>query len=434
MKKRLAFALTLALSLSLLAGCGGVALENGEGSQHEAGSHSMQAENVMEQYEGNVDKITIYDFNKEAYQTEVTDFAVRLFQQTLEEEENTLISPMSVLVALSMTANGAQNNTKTEMEAVLGLPVETLNPYIGEYLIQLPQGEKYKLTMANSIWFTDDKRFTIVDDFLQKNADYYNAEIYKTDFSSDTALDDINQWVEEKTDGMIKNILDQIPEQIIMYLINALAFEAEWDETYDEGQVRENTFTTENGKSQSVELMYSEESLYLEDENATGFIKYYDDQKYAFVAILPNEGVCVSDYVAGLTGEQVQQLLNHPRQVHVNAAIPVFETEYDILLNNVLQNMGMTDAFDGELADFTGLGTSTAGNINIDRVIHKTYITVGPLGTKAGAATAVEMTDSCAPGYIDSKTVHLDRPFVYMLIDCENNQPFFMGTVMSVED
>ena len=95
--------------------------------------------------------------------------------------------------------------------------------------------------------------------------------------------------------------------------------------------------------------------------------------------------------------------------------------------------MGMTDAFNGAIADFKGLGTSDRGNIFISRVIHKTYIEVSPKGTKAGAATVVEMEDECAPWFEEMKTVHLDRPFIYMLIDCENNQPFFMGTCMSVE-
>jgi serpin B len=102
-------------------------------------------------------------------------------------------------------------------------------------------------------------------------------------------------------------------------------------------------------------------------------------------------------------------------------------------MNDVLKEMGMTDAFDGGKADFTGLGTSDQGNIFINRVIHKTYIEVSPEGTKAGAATVVEMMPESAPFFEDMKTVHLDRPFIYMLIDCENNQPFFIGTCMSVE-
>ena len=107
-----------------------------------------------------------------------------------------------------------------------------------------------------------------------------------------------------------------------------------------------------------------------------------------------------------------------------------FENGVWIYNDDVLKEMGMADAFDGGKADFTGLGTSDRGNIYIGRVIHKTYIEMSPKGTKAGAATVVEMMDECAPWYEEMRTVHLDRPFIYMLIDCENNQPFFRLVVL----
>ena len=218
---------------------------------------------------------------------DVTDFAIRLFKQTNENGKNTLISPLSVLCALAMTANGAEGETREQMEAVLGMSVEELNLYLYSYINSLPQGEKYKLSVANSIWFTDDDRFTVNQDFLQTNADYYGADIYKTPFDKQT-LKDINNWVKNETDNMIPKVLEDIPDAAIMYLINALAFEAEWTEIYEKNQVRDKTFTKEDGTKQDVELMYSTEGKYLEDENATGFIKYYKERKYAFVALLPN--------------------------------------------------------------------------------------------------------------------------------------------------
>ena len=178
--------------------------------------------------------------------------------------------------------------------------------------------------------------------------------------------------------------------------------------------------------------MYSTENGYLEDENATGFIKYYKDRKYAFVALLPNEGITVSEYVNSLNGESLAEMLENPQAIPVNTAIPKFETEYDTDMAEFLASMGMPKAFDASKADFSALGTSSAGNIFISRVLHKTFISVGEKGTKAGAATAVEMRDECAPGYTENKTVYLDRPFVYMLIDCENNIPFFIGTLNEI--
>lgn len=361
----------------------------------------------------------------------LTDFALRLFKAGNEDGENTLISPLSVLAALSMTANGAKGETLAEMEAVLGMPVNRLNGYMHSYMNSLPSGEKYKLSLANSIWFTDDSRFTVNEDFLQTNADYFGADIYRSPFDNST-LKDINLWVDQKTDGMIPEILDEIPEAAVMYLINALAFEAEWTEIYTKDSVSTNTFTTADGTSQQVEFMYSTESGYFEDENATGFIKYYKDRKYAFVALLPNEGITVTEYVNSLDGESLASMLADPINSKVKVSIPKFETEYDTEMSEILFEMGMKKAFNGFEADFSALGTSTAGNIFISRVLHKTFISVGEKGTKAGAATAVEMQDECAPEFEETKKVYLDRPFVYMLIDCENSIPFFIGTLNEI--
>ena len=354
----------------------------------------------------------------------VTDFALGLLQNSSEAGKNTLVSPLSVLYALSMVANGADGNTLAQMEAVLGESVGVLNAFLGSY----DTGEE--LHLANGIWYKDDPGLSVEESFLQTNADYYGAGIYKAPFD-ETTLQDINGFVEENTDGMVKDILDKIPQDAVMYLVNALAFDGKWEEVYRENQVWESIFTTETGTQQEMELMYSEEGKYLEDDLATGFIKYYADRRYAFVALLPKEGVTVSDYVEGLTGEHLQKLLGNAQQVTVNAAIPKFETAFDTELSNILKAMGMTDAFDSSLADFTGMATHTDGNIFISRVLHKTFISVAEQGTKAGAATVIE---AAAEGAIeqDIKRVTLDRPFVYMILDTETNTPIFMGTLMNM--
>lgn len=363
-----------------------------------------------------------------SHNADAADFAIRLFKASAEEGENTLISPLSVLYALSMTANGAEKETLAEMERVLGMSQDELNLYLYTYMKNLPQGEKYKLSIANSIWFRDDDRLAVNGDFLQTNADYYGADIYKTPFD-DSTLKDVNNWVNQKTDGMIPKILAEIPGSAIMYLVNALAFDAEWIDPYTKEQVSDGKFTKEDGTKQSVSFMHSMESAYIEDENASGFVKRYKGG-YAFVALLPNEGVSVSDYISTLDGEKVLRLLNSQTRADVTAAIPKFETEYDVEMSQILQNMGMIEAFDGEKADFGKLGKSEAGNIFISRVLHKTFISLGEKGTKAGAATVVEMVENCMPQPLERKNVILDRPFVYMLVDCENNIPFFIGTMM----
>ena len=361
------------------------------------------------------------------------DFGVRLFKTSIEEGENTLISPLSVLYALAMTANGADGETLAQMEQVLGMDVDNLNSYMLAYLELLPESKDYKMSLANSIWFKDDPNFAVEQSFLQTNADYYGAGAYKAAFDEGTR-NDINNWVKEHTDGMIPEIIDEIPDEAIMYLVNALAFDAKWADEYEEHQIREGRFTMEDGTRQDVDMMHSEEYTYLEDDLATGFIKYYKDRKYAFVAMLPNEGVSVSQYVDSLTGEHLRELLNNPQDLTVFASIPKFETEYDIEMSEVLQEMGMTDAFDWRVADFSRLGTYNVDGMNIciSRVLHKTFISVSEQGTRAGAATAVEMVAEGAMEIVDFKEVVLDRPFVYMLIDCETNLPFFIGTMMNV--
>ena len=361
------------------------------------------------------------------------DFGVRLFQTSMEEGKNTLISPLSVLYALAMTANGADGETLAQMEQVLGMDVDDLNSYMLAYLDLLPESKDYKLSLANSIWFKDDPNFVVEQSFLQTNADYYGAGAYKAAFDEGTR-NDINNWVKEHTDGMIPEILDEIPDEAIMYLVNALAFEAEWADVYEEHQIREGRFTMEDGTRQDVDMMHSDEHKYLEDDMSTGFIKYYKCRRYAFVAMLPNEGVSVAHYVDSLSGEYLQNLLNNTQDVTVFASIPKFETEYDTEMSEVLQEMGMADAFDYHVADFSRLGTYQADgkNICINRVLHKTFISVAEQGTRAGAATAVEMVAEGAMEIVEFKEVVLDRPFIYMLIDCETNLPFFIGTMMNV--
>lgn len=360
----------------------------------------------------------------------VTDFGVRLFQAGFEEGANTLLSPLSVLCALSMTANGAAGDTLSQMEDVLGLSSASLNTYVHTYLEQL-SGEKV-LKLANSIWVKESDGFAPNQDFLQINADYYNAGIYQAPFDENT-LKAINEWVAEKTDGMITNILDQIPEDAVMYLINALAFDAQWKEIYKNHQVRQRIFTTQSGEEQSVSMMFSDEMLYLEDDYATGFVKYYKGQDYAFAALLPKEGITLSEYVQTLTGEHLTELFTNSVNVHVDAAIPKFEAEYSTEMSGLLAEMGMPDAFDSKRADLSRLGIA-GGNLYIDRVLHKTYITVTEQGTRAAAATAVEIKEECAVEYSETKTVHLTRPFVYFLIDTKTNTPFFIGTVQSIEN
>ncbi len=378
-------------------------------------------------------------YNPEDAQKAMLDFSVKLFQESVNPpyesdkiaDENVLISPTSILTAMAMTASGAEKDTLTQMEEVFGIASEPLRDYMRSYLNNLPDEEKYKLHMANSIWIENDENFTVNEEFVEINKTFFDASVFEKEFNNKT-LREINDWVEDNTDGMIEGVLNEIPKDAVMYLINALAFEAEWEEIYKSTQIREGEFTLANGISQEVEFMRSEEELYLEDEKATGFVKYYKDKKYAFVALLPNEGVSISEYVASMSGNSLKELLDHPQEVQVNASIPKFEVEDDILLNDTLKAMGMIDVFDADKADLSGIGTHADGNLFVNRVIHKTHMQVDEKGTKAGATTVVEILCESAMESPEVKTVRLDRPFIYMIIDCENNQPIFIGALHQV--
>ncbi|MBQ1254973.1 MAG: serpin family protein [Clostridia bacterium] len=362
------------------------------------------------------------------YESLMTTLGLRMFQETLKADpdgENKLISPLSILYAMAMVSNGADD--QEAVKAYWGYDLLHINEYMYEYALKLPQGEKYKLQLANSIWFTEHERFTVNREFLQKVKNFYDADAYQAPFNEATCKD-INEWVELKTDGMIKDILDQIPYDAVMYLVNALAFEAEWLSTYEEVQVREGVFTKADGTEQKVDFMYDSVSHYFEDENATGFMRYYSGMKYAFVAMLPNEGVTPEEYIVSLDGNDLHTMLKNPQMTSVVTSIPVFEAEYDADLRSILGAAGYP--VDGT---FNGVGTSTAGDIEIGRILHKTYIQVGPQGTKAGAATVVEMKEECeVKTPQEPKVVHLDRPFVYMIIDCENAVPLFIGVQNNV--
>lgn len=356
---------------------------------------------------------------------EGTDFALRLFQACLDGDKNTLVSPLSVLSALAMTANGADGETLRQMEDSLGMSADSLN----SWLYTRPGAPNGEVKLANSIWLRDDKRLAVNPNFLGANA-FFGSDVFSAPMDEETK-NAINSWVKEHTDGQIPEILDQLPADAMMYLINALTFEAKWEKPYEKVQVLDDRFTREDGVEQPVKLMHSKEGAYLEDEGATGFIKYYEGGRYAFATLLPNEGVSIQDYVNSLTSDHLRSLLANPTDVTVYAALPKFEADFSANLAGTLAAIGMTDAFDSAAADFSRLGSCPDGNLFISRVLHKTRISVAEEGTKAAAATAVEIMFGSAP-IQDYKTVKLDRPFVYMLIDCEENLPIFMGTLMYV--
>ena len=368
----------------------------------------------------------------EKFTASMADFSIELFKKSITDKENSLVSPLSVMLALAMTANGADNETLAQMEKVLGgdIKLAELNEYLYSYVKSLPSEEKSKLNIANSIWFRNDESLSVKNDFLQKNANYYGAEAYKSAFDDQT-LKDINNWVKTNTDNMIDKILDTINDNAVLYLINAVVFDAEWQNVYNLNNILKSNFTDINGAVKNVDFMHSEEYKYLDDGKATGFIKPYANNKYSFAALLPNEDISIEEYIESLNGEDfINTLKNAESDAAVYVSMPKFKYDYEIKMNDALKALGMSEAFNSVNADFKKMATHVSKNIYIGEVLHKTFISVDELGTKAGAVTIVEMAMGRAAPSI---TVQLDRPFVYAIIDNATNLPVFIGTVMTVQ-
>ena len=355
------------------------------------------------------------------------EFGLKLLRASMEEGGNVLVSPLSVLSALTMTAHGAQGDTLAQMEQVLGLPVGQLSEYLAAYSGNLPSGEKYRFHQANSLWLKEGA-VEVEKDLLQKNAYYLGAGFCQEPFD-DATVQKVNDWVKEHTHGMIPRMLGELSPQAVMVLLNALAFEGEWAHIYEEQDVREGTFTLADGSTKPVDMMFSWEYGFLQDGEAVGFLKYYTDRKYAFAALLPGEGQSLEDYAATLTGQRLRQLLAEPEEREVWANLPKFETEYSASLSDTLRTLGMMDAFDPDKADFSPMGRAADGwPLYIGDVLHKTYISVFEQGTKAGAATAVVM-EAGAAMMDEPARVDLDRPFLYMIVDTETFTPIFLGAM-----
>ena len=412
MKKRTT-ALMLALLLLLLPGCGVRAQELTKDIEPQA-----------------LDTTTDLTAGGEA----VTAFALSLLRSERAATEGVLISPVSVLNALGMVSNGAGGDTLKQLETAAGMSLNQLNDFLYTYRMSLPAAYKScAVSLANSAWIRED--FRVEDDFLRSCVNYYGAEMYRSAFDG-SLVTDLNRWVSQKTDGMIDRLLEQAPDALTMlYLVNAACFDARWDTPYTKADLRTGLpFTAANGTQQTADYMTGTESIYLSGNNVTGFVKPYDGGKYAFVALLPDEGVTLTDYLENLTGEHLYKLITDHRSADVQVSIPKFSAQSELELEEPLKDMGITDLFNVSTADLRSIGSAPSGNnLYVFSVLHKTYLELDENGTKAAAATSLEVGAGAAPPSEDVKTVTLDRPFLYMIVDTHACVPLFMGTVTSME-
>lgn len=352
----------------------------------------------------------------EQFQNSYYDMSLSLLKQQDLSDSN-LISPLSIYTALGMTMNGADGDTLEEMEQVFGLSSTDMNRYLSNYSKNLGQ-----YSSANSIWLEESFVEGVKQDFLNENFSFYNSEVYKTAMD-DKSTKEINNWVSDNTNEKIKEIVGKLDGSERMILINAIAFDAKWETPYE--TIEDGIFTNYNGDSQDTSYLSSNENKSYVNEKMSSFTKPYEDGKYAFVAVLPNEDYTIDEYIDQLDGEQLSQIIKNQESRLVYTQMPKFEQEHDYQLIDSLKNLGITSAFN-DTANFSRM--SDNGNLLISEIRHKTYINVDEEGTQASAATSVTIKETAAM-VEENEDIILNRPFLYMIVDVENDIPIFIGTV-----
>lgn len=369
----------------------------------------------------------------QSMQNDILDFSIDFFKHQIEDDENTIVSPQSLYFALGMTINGANGDTQQELINTLckGSDLQEFNDNISALINQT---DTKTCNIANSIWLRDVQDLSLNSEFKKSSEEYFKSEIYTKKFDG-KFVDTVNKWVSKNTDGMIDTILNEVPsEDTMMYLINAICFDAKWNDKYDDVQINENgKFTNSKGDIQDVVMLNSTEDTYLCDEQSTGFLKYYLGGKYAFMGILPNEDVSINDYMESLTGDSFINLYRSKisgNSVNVKVTIPEFKYTSEYLLNDTLKDMGISSAFDEFSADFSNMIDSNTYKLYMGKVIQKAYIQVDRNGTKASAITSISMNEATA--MLETYQVYLDRPFIYAIMDTDTELPIFMGVVNNI--
>ncbi len=354
-------------------------------------------------------------------------FAFDVFKTINSEdvEKNVFISPLSISAALTMTYNGAETTTKKSMEETLeftGLNRDEVNSgfkYVNEYLNKIDK--KIELSIANSIWIREGE--IINQDFVDINQDAFDAWIREVDFSKDGAVDEINQWIDASTNGLIKKMLKSpISNDVMMYLINAIYFKGQWTKQFDKNKTIISEFNNGLGEQKPIKMMRMQETIdYMKGEDFKAVKMYYGNKKTAMYCLLPDEDLDINSFIETLDTNRWAQIQEGLTEVEdLVLQIPQFKMEYGIKnLNETLKSLGMSEAFEPN-ADFSGIREG----LFISRVLHKAVIEVNEEGSEAAGVTVVEVKESAMEEPI---SFIADRPFVFIIADEEMGSILFMG-------
>ena len=428
MKKRI-FTSVMAACM-LLAGCSAPAQDTAINSETPAQDEASQII-TADFRELDFKNLDSKSFDEEAMRKYFMRFVFDFYSKTAETSDgNVMVSPYSLMCAHELAAAGADGDTLKQMISLYGDPEdpEATMKYVSDLMKKLNSSKEVKLKVANAAWLQEKiKDSPARNEYIKTIADYLESEIKLTDFgNSGDLIKEINEWVDGKTDGMIPQLLDELPSDCVAVLVNTIVFDGKWEEEFTKTMQKE--FHGKSGDKET-EFMSGKAEVYLANAKAKGFAKYYKDGDLAFVAMLPDdEKISMADFIKDLKPEEFDEFVksgNKGKQADV--VMPSFTSRFKIKAPEILKELGMTDAFIPGKADFRAIEE----DIYISDVIHETYIEVNKEGTKAAAASAVIMRKN-AVSFSENKFIELDRPFVYAIIDTATGIPVFIGHVQDI--
>lgn len=361
-------------------------------------------------------------------------FAFKLFQEINRQEEpgkNVFISPLSVAMALGMTYNGARAATQEAMAKTLelqGMSIQEVNESYRSLIDLLRSLDpKVDFRIANSIWYR--LGLPVRQEFIDLNRAFFDAAVRALDFQRPDAPDTINDWVKTNTSGKIEKIIDVIPDEIVMYLINAIYFNGSWTYRFDKDKTQRERFQLADGGDTEVPMMYRGNAplrLYAGNGFTAADLPYGGDA-FSMTILLPDPGHSVSELAAQLDRETWNTMIAGLRSDSIQVVMPTFKLEYDLTMNDVLKALGMEIAFKPYQADLSGIGLAP-GDLYISYVKHKAFVDVHEEGTEAAAVTVVGIGIVCACG---PPVFRVDRPFIFAIRERHSGTILFMGKVMN---
>jgi len=364
--------------------------------------------------------------------------AVQLLLKSMElggEGKNYLISPVSLEMAFGMLVTGADEGSETEKEVMeLLLPGEKvakdeLNGEMASLAGRMKTASGVDWNVVNSIWVKKDGGVKLKDSYISDAVNYYNAELYSAPFDQST-VDEINTWVKKNTKERIPTILESLDAQSALVLVNALTFDGAWTKPVEDYVVKKKFFTNADGTESKVSMMLTAENGYVQMAGGKGFLKSYEGGNYSFLGLLPPEGMTAEEYLSKIFADKkslAEAIKERDYEPYLDVEFPEFKAEYGADMNELIQALGANKIF-SDSAEFGKMITEDSERIAVDQVVHKTMIDVNRKGTKAAAATAIAATEA-GLAVVDPEIIeiHLNRPFVYGIIDMTTGLPVFLG-------